>query len=165
MTWLLANWKMLAAAAVFAIYTAFVWRAGGASVRANFEAYKTQQTEQRLLADRAQRSEEQRRQAGVDQEVKDAQAHIAAARAAAATAALAADELRGARDATVARARARSCPAAPGTPDAAGDPIGVLADVLGRADARAGLLAEIADERGAAGLLCERAYDRLQPAK
>lgn len=40
MTWLLANWKMLAAAAVFAVYTAFVWRAGGASVRANFEAYK-----------------------------------------------------------------------------------------------------------------------------
>jgi hypothetical protein len=39
------------------------------------------------------------------------------------------------------------------------DPIGVLADVLSRADARAGLLATVADERGIAGKLCEREYD------
>ena len=39
------------------------------------------------------------------------------------------------------------------------DPIGVLADVLGRADERAGVLADLADRRGIAGRACERAYD------
>lgn len=161
MTWLLANWKMLAAAAVFAVYTAFVWRAGGASVRANFEAYKTQQTEQRLLADRAQRNEEQRRQAGVDQEVKNAQPAIAAeARDAAAL-----PDSRLQQPAI--RYIHRACPnpptAAAGAP--ARDPLMVFADVLGRLEQRSEDLARLAGERGTAGALCERIYDRLQPAQ
>lgn len=49
-----------------------------------------------------------------------------------------------------------------GTP--ASDPIGVLADVLGRADSRAQQLADIADQRGAAGSACEAAYDRAHEA-
>lgn len=44
---------------------------------------------------------------------------------------------------------------------AAGDAIGVLADVLGRADRRAGLLAAYADAAHVAGLKCERDYDAL----
>lgn len=44
---------------------------------------------------------------------------------------------------------------------AAADAIGVLADVLGRADRRAGLLASYADAARAAGLKCERDYDAL----
>lgn len=46
----------------------------------------------------------------------------------------------------------------------AGDAIGVLSDVLSRADARAGELAAIADARGAAGQQCERAYDAARSA-
>jgi len=44
------------------------------------------------------------------------------------------------------------------------DPIGVLAYVLGRADARAGELADIAEQRGIAGRACEREYDRAREA-
>lgn len=44
------------------------------------------------------------------------------------------------------------------------DATGVLADVLGRCVARVQRLAAIADERGRAGQLCERAYDALNPA-
>jgi len=43
----------------------------------------------------------------------------------------------------------------------AGDPIGVLADVLSRADERAGKLAQFADAAHIAGLACERSYDAL----
>lgn len=46
---------------------------------------------------------------------------------------------------------------------AAGDAIGVLADVLGRADRRAGVLAAYADAARTAGLKCERDYDSLKP--
>jgi hypothetical protein len=47
---------------------------------------------------------------------------------------------------------------------AAGDAIGVLAIVLGRADERAGILADIAEQRGIAGRACERAYDEAREA-
>jgi hypothetical protein len=47
---------------------------------------------------------------------------------------------------------------------AAGDAIGVLADVLGRVDRRAGVLAAYADAARAAGLKCERDYDALKPS-
>lgn len=43
----------------------------------------------------------------------------------------------------------------------AGDPIGVLADVLRRADGRAGILAAYADSARIAGQQCERDYDAL----
>jgi septal ring factor EnvC (AmiA/AmiB activator) len=45
-----------------------------------------------------------------------------------------------------------------------GDPIGVLANVLGLADERAGILADIAEQRGIAGRACEREYDRAREA-
>lgn len=164
MTWLLANWKLLAIGMALSVSHAFAWRSGGAGAREDLAAYKLQQTEQRLLADRAQRVEETRRQAAVDQEVRDAQAQRDAARADAAAADAAAGELRTARDRAVARARANTCPSATGAPEPTGDPIGVLAFVQERIDARAGLLAGVADDRGDAGGLCERITDRLQPA-
>ncbi len=46
--------------------------------------------------------------------------------------------------------------------EAGGDPVGVLADVLGRADERAAALAAIADDARARGLACERAYDAVR---
>jgi vacuolar-type H+-ATPase subunit I/STV1 len=68
--------------------------------------------------------------------------------------------MRDATAAAAARARAQ-CAAATAADlrEAAGDPIGVLADVLGRADERASLLADLADRRGVAGRACEREYD------
>lgn len=44
----------------------------------------------------------------------------------------------------------------------AGDAIGVLADVLDRAEARADAIAAFADARGIARLTCERAYERAR---
>ncbi|MFG0659304.1 DUF2514 family protein [Delftia sp. WSY_13] len=45
--------------------------------------------------------------------------------------------------------------------EATADAIGVLADVLGRADERAGILAAAADQARARGAACERAYDTV----
>ena len=58
-----------------------------------------------------------------------------------------------------ARAAAHSGVEPAGAP--AGDSIGVLAYVFGRADARAGILAEYADAARIAGAGCERDYDAL----
>jgi hypothetical protein len=55
----------------------------------------------------------------------------------------------------------RAHPPAAGGGTPAGDAIGVLADVLEQADERLRVLARVADERGAAGLACERAYDSM----
>lgn len=59
--------------------------------------------------------------------------------------------------------QARSQATTSGGSAPAGDPIGVLADVLGRCDRRAGILAEYADAASTAGRACERAYDALTP--
>ena len=74
-----------------------------------------------------------------------------------------ADQLRERLAAYVAERRANDSAAAIGSPPA-GDPIGVLADVLGRCDRRAGILAEYADAARIAGQACERAYDALSAA-
>jgi len=76
---------------------------------------------------------------------------------------VASQQLRDAAAAAAQRARAQCAgPAAADLGTPAGDPIGVLADVLGRADARAGELADIADRRYIAGRACEREYDALR---
>ncbi|KWB50525.1 DUF2514 family protein [Burkholderia ubonensis] len=103
--------------------------------------------------------DEFRRQSAVQQEIAT---HAAKerdeARVDAAAAASAADGLRRQVAALVAGIR-RSATSAGGS--SAGDALDLLADVLGRADARAGELATIADERGIAGQQCERSYDAL----
>lgn len=70
------------------------------------------------------------------------------------------------RDATThAAAQARGqCPiaAAPGVGEAAEDPIGMLANVLGLVDEAAGRMAAIADERGIAGFACSRLYEDIR---
>lgn len=60
------------------------------------------------------------------------------------------------------RATANSAAAGPSAP--AEDAAGMLAELQRRADERAGILARIADARGAAGELCERSYDALTPS-
>lgn len=100
----------------------------------------------------------------IEQELNDAQARNEAETArlqterdrARADAGRAADRL---RNAAIARTCEGANTADVGAPT--GDHIGVLADVLGRADKRAGELADIADARYIAGRACERAYDAL----
>lgn len=130
--------------------------------RAEWAAVREAAAETTRLAARAARAEEQRRVAAL-QEALDA-AEIEARREregrAAADAAAAGLRERFAAAATAARFAACNPGLALGGPSAA-DPAGMLADVLGRCEARVRLLADVADQRGRAGKLCERAYDAL----
>lgn len=109
------------------------------------------------------RAEESRREAEKQKVIDEAKTQTAAAQAAARDADAAAVGLRNRLAAYVAAVRkATSNPSAPSGSAAAGDPIGMLADVLGRADQRAGVLAAYADSARIAGQACERAYDGLQ---
>lgn len=97
----------------------------------------------------------------IDREARARQDQI---RAAAAGAAVAGDGLR-----LRAAALAASCggapaaaPAAAASSPPAGNPGAVLADVLGRLEAAGRQIAEVADQRGAAGAACERAYDAVR---
>jgi pyridoxal/pyridoxine/pyridoxamine kinase len=112
----------------------------------------------------AERAKEQARQQSINKAIQDGQRTIDQATADAATARAAADSLRGAADAIAARlaaseASGNSCTAA--ASKAATSAAMVLAEVLKRADQRAGDLAEVADQARARGLTCEQAYDGL----
>jgi hypothetical protein len=58
--------------------------------------------------------------------------------------------------------RTTAHPGAAAVGTSAGDAIGVLADMLGESDRRAGIYAAAADHAHAAGVTCERAYDALK---
>ncbi|MEX3556616.1 MAG: DUF2514 family protein [Burkholderia gladioli] len=126
--------------------------------RAATKSEQAKQQKATLAAVNAARVEEQRRTAAQQEIADEASKQRNVARADAATAASAADGLRRQVAALVSRAR-HSTPAAGSAP--ADDPIGVLADVLGRADERAGELAAYADRARIAGQACERSYDAL----
>ncbi|MBR8201701.1 DUF2514 family protein [Burkholderia vietnamiensis] len=111
-----------------------------------------------LAAVAAARAEEQRRTAAQSEVAKDANQQRTAALADAFAARAAAGSLQQRVDQLVAAARHPA--AAAGSP-AAGDALDLLADVLGRADERAGELAEYADRARIAGQQCERDYDAL----
>ncbi|AOK30299.1 MULTISPECIES: DUF2514 family protein [Burkholderia] len=106
----------------------------------------------------AARAEERRHTAAQQEIAEDAAKQRDRARADAAAAASAADGLRKQVAVLVGRAR-HSAVTAGSAPT--GDALDLLADVLGRTDARAGELARIADERGVAGRQCEADYDAL----
>lgn len=106
----------------------------------------------------AAHAEEQRRTAAQSEIANDANQQRTAALADAFAARAAAGSLQQRVDQLVAAARH---PAATPGSQAAGDALDLLADVLGRADQRAGELAKIADDRGIAGRQCERDYDAL----
>ncbi|WP_343726706.1 DUF2514 family protein [Burkholderia seminalis] len=106
----------------------------------------------------AARAEEQRRAAAQSEIAKDANQQRTAALADAFSARAAAGSLQQRVDQLVAAARHPAVAA--GSP-AAGDALDLLADVLGRADQRAGELAEYADRARIAGQQCERDYDAL----
>lgn len=125
--------------------------------------------EERLHALRAsaadnerERDTEQRRFAAVQERADAAENNAAAARADAAAAGDAARRLLQRADATAAAAREASRnPQASQAGPAAGDAIGMLTEVLGRCVARLQFVAELADQRGGAGQLCEQSYDAL----
>ncbi|OXJ16344.1 DUF2514 family protein [Burkholderia sp. HI2500] len=111
-----------------------------------------------LAAVDAARAEEQRRTAAQSEIAKDANKQRTAALADAFAARAAAGSLQQRVDQLVAAARH---PAATAGSAPAGDALDLLADVLGRADERAGELAEYADRARIAGQQCERDYDAL----
>lgn len=110
------------------------------------------------------RAEEQRRLSAQKEAADEADRQLTQARADAAIADAAAGRLQHRVAALVAAAReAARHPAPVAASPPAEDPIGMLAELQRRADERAGVLARIADERGAAGAACERQYDALTP--
>lgn len=159
--WRAAVALMLGACLFAAGWTVNGWRLGG-----QIQQLQTAQAKERegraaalAAASEAARAEEQRRtaeQRGIaNAAAKERDQAMADARAAGAVA----GRLRQ-RVAELAVSRA-SHPAAASRGETAGDPLEVLADVLERADRRAGILAEYADAARIAGQACERAYDTL----
>lgn len=125
-----------------------------------------QQATAKAKATMEAREEEQRRQASIDKVRDDAEKQIARAESDALDARDAADGVL--EQAKRLAARAGKCPSNPSATQSgapAAEPSVVLADVLGRADARAGELAAAYDRSRAAGLACERAYDALRAGR
>jgi hypothetical protein len=152
-------WIGLAIALALGLAGAFLYRAGKAVKGAELDAYKLAQQEARILADRARTIRNEARQAAVDKEARDGQVRIAAVETELAGARVDGERMRRAiRDAA---ARARSLPRTPspgaGQPDS--DPIGVLAELLGRSDAREEIVRGYADRIRATADVCERGWD------
>ncbi|BFT63296.1 DUF2514 family protein [Pseudomonas moorei] len=129
-----------------------------------WNARDARDAEAKATNEAAERTREQAYQQSINKAVQDGQRLIDQATADASTARASADSLRGAADAIAARlaasaASGHSCTAA--ASQAATRAAMVLADVLKRADQRAGDLAEAADQARARGMTCEQAYDGL----
>lgn len=139
-------------------------KAATARVQAELADTKTAYAQAATKASEAARTEEARREA-VKQEVIDhARQETDVAQAAARDASAAADGLRVRVAALVAAGRKAAGDPAPGNRGSSqpgSDPIGVLAGVFDRLDARAGELAVYADRLRIAGQSCERQYDGL----
>jgi len=168
LVWLRVLIVAAAVAAAWAAIAGFIHHErdiGRQEVRAEWALDREKQKDAAIAQATANAQETQRRLAA-QKEIQDAHdKDLARARADAAGAAVAAGRLRSQIAVyTAAARRAAGNPAAAGDSTPAGDPIGVLADVLGRADKRAGILATYADAARAAGLQCERSYETLSPA-
>lgn len=155
-------WAYIAAAVALAAAGAFLYGAGKDTVRKDFDAYRIAQTEARLLADRAQRTEEQRRQTAVDKEATHAQEQIAKLEINSADARRAADSLHAAIGAAVRGTRKDSgaATASKGEPDS--DPLDLLSGMLYRHSQELVEVGKYADGVAAAGGACERIADQLR---
>jgi hypothetical protein len=138
---------------------------GRNEVRAEWTAEKLAQRNADLTQAESNAKETLRRLTRQQENQRAQDVQLAAARAAADRNGRDADQLRVQNVAVAQRWRdaLRDSPTG-SVSEAAGDAIGVLADVLGRADRRAGILAAYADAAHAAGLKCERDYDALTVA-
>lgn len=157
----LAGWKGYAAAAVVAgvLAGAAAWTIQGWRWDADVAGIERDQAQQLADATQLARATEQARWAAREGIINDAKTQTAAALADADAARAASDRLRS--QLAVLQRRARDTAAAAGS-TSAGDPVGVLAIVLGELDDRAGALAQYADASRIAGLACERAYGALE---
>lgn len=146
-----------------ALLVAGVERTRGASARQALAETRLAAEKARADAQHASRIKEMAWQGLVAGVIADGKANLEAVRADAERAGDSEQRMRKQladyRDA-VRRATEAAGPAAGGAP--AGDALDLLADLFGRADARAGELARIADERGAAGTICERYADAVE---
>jgi hypothetical protein len=148
--WALSQWRLILGAVLLAAVAAGSYWQGRQGVLADWNAERAAVAQEQVSDAhwRAQRMQEVQDAALIERQRLAADA-LAAAGAAA-----------GLRQ-QLATLRARHPgPAGGGTP--AGDAIGVLADVLERADTRARILAAFADESRAAGLACESAYESMR---
>ncbi|MDE4918532.1 ABC-type Na+ efflux pump permease subunit [Cupriavidus metallidurans] len=142
-----------------------IYRSERDTARAQVSQERLNEAYAQVKAVDAARLEEQRRTAAQTEIANAAKKDADGARADARDAGAAADRLRQRVNDLLAAARAGKDSAAPSGGATTGDPLGVLADVLERADRRAGILAEYADAARVAGQACERAYDSLTPEK
>ena len=141
------------------------------TLTATLASERTQRAEERAAAasaalaeSTAYRAEEQRRAQAQKEIADETDRKILALRADADRADAVAGSLQHRVAALVAAARAAAGhPAAAGTGPSTGDAAGLLAELQRRADETAGAMARIADERGAAGSACQRAYQSLTP--
>jgi hypothetical protein len=156
-------WLAIALAAAMAFSHFFVYRSGKSTVRNEFDAYKISQQEARILADRAREQRYAVRQAATDEEARNGQAKIAALETDLAGARAAGERLRDAIRTASGRGREAAGTAGSGEGKPGSDPIGLFAELLVRADARAERVSEYADRLAIAGKTCERYADRLQP--
>lgn len=154
-------WMAVAVLALLGAFGSLCYRAGGAADREALAEYKTSQAEQRLLADRAREQRNAARQAAVDKEARDGQAKIAFLESSLAESRAAGERLRDAIRATAGSAGPHSSAATAGQGQPGSDPIGLFAELLQRADARAERVSEYADRLAIAGQSCERSYDAL----
>lgn len=163
-------WRVIGAGVLAAALFAAGWAANGwrkdaeiAGIEADRARERRDQALAQVKAVDDARIEEQRRTAAQTEIANVAKKDADVARADARTADAAADRLRQRVDQLLVAARAGKDPVAASGGAAAGDPLGMLADVLERADRRAGILAEYADAARIAGLACERSYEALTP--
>ena len=135
-----------------------------AGVRVELANMRSDYAQATQVAEQQAREVEAQREAKKQKVVDEANKQTLSAKSAARAADAAAVSLRDRISDLVAAIRSATA----NTGDSSGGPTadnsaGMLADVLSRADARAGLLASLADERGIAGAACERVADGLQP--
>lgn len=154
-------WIGLGVVIALTLAGAFCYRAGRASLRGEFDAYKLSQAEARIMADRARSIRTEDRQAAVDKEARDGQERIAVLEIDLAGVRADGERMRSAYRTAADRARAPSKSAAAGSGEPGPDPIGVFAGLLERADAREEVVRGYADRLWIAGSVCERSYDAL----
>ncbi len=163
-------WRRIALAGAAAALVAAGWTANGWRKDRELERLRRGYVEERLAQEAAKvgalgdvRREEQRRIIEQTEIAYEAKRNADKANAAAVAADAAARELRARVAALVNASRSPGNPAATGAGTSAPDAVAVLADVLGRCDARERAVARFADAAHIAGLACERAYDALIP--
>lgn len=164
---LLKEWRLLVVAALLVLVglqegRVSRARADASVARAALAGDRAAQARAAAAAEKKARIEEIRRETERQEVIHHAREQTAAAEAAARDAGRAAAGLRQQVAALVAAGRRTAAhPGASGGGTPAADALDLLADMLGRADDRAGALAAEADRRGIAGRACVAAYDAL----